>query len=376
MPPSPQRLFYIDNLRWTAIVLVVSMHAAVTYSGVGSWYYIDRTNLTLPVLFAFVTYQSFLQAFFMALLFFLAGYFVPAAYRRKGPARFLRDRAHRLGWPVLFYMFVLGPLTEYFVAHSWRSRPPASFASEWLHHIRNGEFLSESGPLWFCLALLIFSALYTLFPKSLALPTPFPTPAGIWLFVALMSLSTFAVRLVQPAGSSFFNLQLANFSQYVAAFLAGIAAYHRGWLENFPCRSGLRWLTVALAGGFASWIVLLWTGGAFSGQAASYGGGLHWQAAAFDIWESFVCLGICLGLLVIFREHFNRQNRVSRFLSDNAFSVYVFHPPILIALALSLHHLPWPAPLKFAVLTALAVLLTYIASWAVFRRLPGLRSIL
>src|SRR5579863_9311389 len=36
---ASRRLLYIDNLRWTMIVLVVTLHAAVTYSGMGSWYY-------------------------------------------------------------------------------------------------------------------------------------------------------------------------------------------------------------------------------------------------------------------------------------------------------------------------------------------------
>ena len=62
----------MDNLRWLMIVLVLSMHAAVTYSHLGSWYFMEdpKPGLLLTVLFA--TYQTFLQAFFMGLLFFSA----------------------------------------------------------------------------------------------------------------------------------------------------------------------------------------------------------------------------------------------------------------------------------------------------------------
>ena len=63
----------------------------------------------------FGIYQSFLQAFFMAVLFFIAGYFSAAAYDRKGFSRFLRDRLFRLGLPTLLYMLVIGPLTQYFL---------------------------------------------------------------------------------------------------------------------------------------------------------------------------------------------------------------------------------------------------------------------
>lgn len=150
-------LVFIDNLRWTMIVLVVSMHAADTYSPLGNWYYLDRKPLSTAALLTFAAWQMYLQSFFMGLLFFIAGFFVPTSLDRKGPRQFLRDRSYRPGLPVVFYMFILGPVTEYFCAHSWNSTSPTSFAKEWVKHIRNGQFLQENGPLWFCLALLIFS---------------------------------------------------------------------------------------------------------------------------------------------------------------------------------------------------------------------------
>jgi glucan biosynthesis protein C len=126
------RLLYIENLRWTMILLVISMHAADTYSPFGNWYYVDRSPMSLATILIFGAWQMYLQSFFMGLLFFIAGYFVPGSYDRKGPAGFLRDRTIRLGLPVLLYMFVIGPITEYYVAHSWTSTEPTSFANEWV----------------------------------------------------------------------------------------------------------------------------------------------------------------------------------------------------------------------------------------------------
>jgi hypothetical protein len=63
------RLSFIDNIRWVMIVLVLSMHSADTYSPFGNWYYSDRGAVGLPTVVFFGFYQSFLQAFFMALLF-------------------------------------------------------------------------------------------------------------------------------------------------------------------------------------------------------------------------------------------------------------------------------------------------------------------
>ena len=86
------------------------MHATDTYSPLGNWYFVDRTQLGLPTLLIFAARQMYLQSFFMGLLFFIAGCFVPSSFDGKDPSRFLRDRAFRLGLPVLFYVLVLGPV--------------------------------------------------------------------------------------------------------------------------------------------------------------------------------------------------------------------------------------------------------------------------
>src|SRR5258708_9818903 len=116
---STPRLLFIDNIRWTMIVLVLSVHACDTYSPFGNWYYVDRQPAGLGTKLFFGAYQSFLQAFFMALLFFIAGYFSVAAYDRKGLLPFVRDRFFRLGLPTLLYTFVIGPLTQCYLSRTW-----------------------------------------------------------------------------------------------------------------------------------------------------------------------------------------------------------------------------------------------------------------
>lgn len=356
-----QRLLFIDNLRWLMIIFVISMHAADTYSPLGNWYFTDRTKLNLPTLFVFAAWQMFLQSFFMGLLFFIAGFFVPGSLDRRGPAKFLRDRANRLGVPVLFYMFLLGPVTEYYVAHSWSA--PYSFAHEWIHHIADWEFLSENGPLWFCLALLIFTTIYTL-SRTQSIPNTNPTgPPGtlrIVCFCAVLAALTFVVRLFQPAGSSFLNMQLGDFPQYILLFTAGIYAARRQWLLKLSLKAGLRWGVLALTAGLAVWIAILFTGGALQGNTRAYSGGWYWQSAAINFWEAFVGIGLCFGFLVLFREKFNFQGPLARFLSKHAFRVYIFHPPIVIFLARVLSHTTWHPLIKFVALTCTSTVATFV----------------
>lgn len=364
------------------ILLVVSMHAAVTYSHVGRWYYMESPRPGLPVLLVFATYQAFLQAFFMGFLFFLAGYFVPGAYDKKGPAKFLRDRFIRLGIPTLLYMFVIGPFTEYYVSQTWTSTRPMTFGGEIVKHILNGEFLSGTGPLWFCAALLFFCFVYALFRQfasaasRFTIATPLPGNRGIVAFIALLALATFLVRIPEPMGKAVYNMQLCFFAQYILMFCAGILAYRTGFLSRLPYSFGIRWLWLGLAGGFVVWMTILVLGGALSGRIDLYNGGLHWQSAGFSVWESLVCAGVCLGLTVLYREKFNTQGPVAKVLTDDAFAVYVLHPPVLIALSHALQSFAAPPLVKFVVLTLLAFTATLALSALVVRRIPGLKTVL
>ena len=175
------------------------------------------------------------------------------------------------------------------------------------------DFLSGSGPMWFALALLIFSAAYAVFrpllrdPKGPRREGELPghlDVAGLALFIAAFA---FSIRLVQPIGTSIMNMQLGYFSQYIVLFATGIIASRKNWLARIPYSFGMIWFKAALIGGSIFWLAIQILGGGLSGDFAKYAGGLYWQSAAYALWESFFCVGICLGLIVIFRQSFNVQ---------------------------------------------------------------------
>src|SRR5579871_84870 len=370
----PARLLFVDNLRWVMIVLVVTMHAAVTYSNMGRWYYTERAQLGMASRLFFATYQVWLQAFFMGFLFFIAGYFVPPAFDRKGPWKFLRDRAVRLGIPTLLYMTLIGPASIYFLLHV--RKPAESFAGWWVGY-ELGPSLREggTGPLWFCAALLIFCLVYAMvrmiWGRSSASRAWVPGNAQVVMLILTMATATFLVRVVQPIGTAVWNMQLCFFSQYVVLFTAGLHAGRHGWLERIPRPFGIRWLRISLAGGAVAWFAILMLATRMHWQTQSFDGGLHWQSALLAAWESFFCAGVCLGLVVWFRDRFDNQGRLARFLSDNAFAVYVFHPPVVIGISLVLRQASAAPALKFAVVSVTAILASFLLA-PVLRRVPVL----
>jgi glucan biosynthesis protein C len=377
--PAAVRLIFIDNIRWVMIMLVLSCHAAVTYSGHGSWYVREPAKLGILQDLTFLTYQELLQSFFMGFLFFIAGYFVPGSFDKKGPARFLRDRAYRLGLPSLLFMFVIQPLTCYYVAGLWDTS--AGFFADYQHYIFHGRFLSGTGPLWFCVALLFFSTVYTgwrlLFPPVTRFERPkaFPRTAVLVSLIGFTAIATFLVRVSWPMGTSFYNMQFCYFAEYIVFFVAGMLAYRNGWLSALPAAVSRRWGFAGLFGGLIVWLLNIVLGGGVK-NGAYYNGGWHWQSLGMSLLDALAGIGISLGLLGLFRSRFNQQGRWAKLMSDNAFAVYVFHTPILIAITMSmtgLHVLPL---LKFMLATAACIVVSFGLSALVFRRIPGLKKIL
>jgi len=373
---SPARLLFIDNIRWSMIILVLSMHASDTYSPFGNWYYVDRQPAGLGTEIFFGVYQSFLQAFFMAVLFFIAGYFSAAAYDRKGFSAFVRDRFVRLGLPTLLYMLVIGPLTQYFLSWTWGT---GGFAHQWLLHLKDGEWLSETGPMWFCAALLIFSVTYGLIRlagwKEPRIEPRDDRGTGVAGFIAVMAIATFVVRVGVSEGASVLNVHPGDFPQYVLMYAAGALGYRGNWLAGFSDRFCIRCSSVALSLAVPLFAALILFGGGLQGDTASYSGGFNPVSAGKCLWEALVCVGMGLLMLAVYRRHFDAQGPLARWLSDNAFGVYLIHPPILIAAALLLHAIVLNAIAKAALLTAIAAVGSFAFSSFVLRKSP-LRAML
>jgi len=362
------RLLFIDNIRWSMVILVLSMHACDTYSPFGNWYYVDRQPTGLGTKLLFGVYQSFLQAFFMAVLFFIAGHFSAAAYDRKGFAPFVRDRFIRLGLPTLLYMFAIGPLTQYFLSRTWGA---GGFAHQWLVHLEDGEWLSETGPMWFCAALFIFSVLYGLIRLTGWAESQIELlGAHVAIFIAVMAIATFAVRIEVSEEASVLNVHPGDFPQYALMFAAGTLGYRGNWLACVPDRACLRWASLALSLSVPLFAALVLFGGGLKGDVASYAGGFNPVSAGKCLWEALVCVGMGCLMLAVYRRHFNAHGPLARWLSDNAFGVYLIHPPILILGAILLHAVTLNAIAKAALLTVIAAAGSFAFSAYVLRKTP------
>jgi len=372
---ATSRLLFVDNIRVLLTILVVLFHLMITYAGTGSWYYREgREDFITGALGAwFLTVN---QAYFMGLFLLISAYFVPGSYDRKGAGRFLKDRLIRLGIPVALYSWIIRPLLAYLDPVRFPvSRPPFwSFITG--NYLKN-EAVFGAGPLWFIETLLIFSVAYVLWrllgrprPAKPAVEIRFPGSVSIALFALLLGLTGFVVRLWLPAGWNFvpLNLQFPFFAQYIALFVIGLIAYRRNWLLSLPDRVGRLWLGIA-----GLMILLFWPlvlgGGALDKGLDPFRGGWHWQALAYALWESFLCLGVCIGLIYVFHRYLDHQGGLAHFLSRNAYTAYLIHEVVIIVLAYAVRDVALYPLLKWGLVSLVAVSLCFGLS-SLIRKLP------
>ena len=171
-------------------------------------------------------------------------------------------------------------------------------------------------------------------------------------------------------------MQLCFFGSYTILFFVGILAYRNDLFARISYEAGKRWLIWGIFLGFFSWLVLVSAAKASPGGTATLSGGLNWESAGYSLWESFVAVAMSIGLIAVFREKFNHQSKLIKILSGNSFAVYMFHPPILVALTLVFRPVAFAPFVKWVLLCILCVPLCFAATHYVFRKIPLLKNVL
>lgn len=374
------RLLYIDNVKLLMILLVIIQHLAVTYSGLGDWYYNSPRQIGTIEMVLFGFHQSFTQAYFMGILFLIAGYFVPSSYDKKGSTPFIKERFIRLGIPVLFYMLVIDPFINIVLLNRW-DFTNTTFLNVYVQYVVKFRFIRSSGPLWFAFALLLFSIVYAVIrkffnQKTAPLEQDFSSVLKISIVILFMSVCTFLVRIIQPIGTNIINMQLCFFPQYIILFFIGIKSRRNNWFEKIEYTKGKIWLITGLVFGLLSWLIFMIAGGALSGNLDIFYGGISWQSAVYCLWESFVAIAMSIGLLALFKQKYNKQNNLICVMSANAFSVYVFHSILLVALSLSVHSIDMIPFIKFLILIPISISLSFLFSNFIIRKIPFMDKLL
>ena len=382
------RLFFIDHFRTALVILVVLHHLALVYGGIPPFYYFEPpVNDPLAGLIALV-FVLFNQAWFMGAFFLLAGYFTPGSYDRKGPGSFLKDRLLRLGIPLILFILVLNPISElgtYLMPVSLTGITDPPTWQEYPNHI-------GLGPMWFVAMLLIFSFGYAAWRRLIRNRTSpslsrssQPGYLNIGIFILILALVSYLVRIIVPLGqpvSLFVDFlsfpTIAYLPQYLSFFVLGTVASGHDWFQTLPNSMGVVGFVIALVAVIAlfsiAFISLLISIENASQQLPPFGYGT-WQSAVYALWDSIFAVGICLGLIPLFRRFFNEKSWFGTFLSQHSYTVYIIHIPIIVFLAFALRGIDLENLLKFG-MAAVIIIPTCFAVAYIIRKIPGVSRVL
>ena len=365
MGTKPARIFYLDTLKIVLTILVIAHHVGQAYGPTGGYWPVQETARA-ALLAPFFTVN---RSFFMSLFFMISGYFMVSAYQRNGFAGFIRSRFVRLGVPVLAFAVLMLPSRLFLFGE----------------HITRWDDYFNAGHLWYLEHVLLFSLVYALWQRiressrgnaqrpSRVFVRQGPRLLTICAAMLVVAAACAVVRIWSPIDRwmnllGFFRVAFADVPRDLAFFIFGAIAFKRGWFESFPTRRGLLWLAVGVVSAITwyAWSLLPHSGVTLSARAF---------AIAYPVWEELVCFGMCIGLLVLFRQTANVQGRLAKFLAANQYSAYFWHPMLIVGIQMGFLALPLSPFVKFIAVTALGVPIVFFWSWLV-RNIRAVRSVL
>ncbi|HHP7232481.1 MAG TPA: acyltransferase family protein [Xenococcaceae cyanobacterium] len=372
------RLWFVDNLKVLLTILVIAHHAGQPYGPTGGMWLIFNPERA-DILGAFFATNA---AFFMGLFFLISGYFMPGSYERKGAKAFLQERFWRLGIPILFFALLVFPPIFYLAQSS------KLFFGQFFFRVYLGQGQIQVGHLWFLVHLLFYEVCYVFWRgitkrnpvlKSKQPKIPVPKHSFILTYLIALATVTFVVRIRYPIDTWkgllwIIPAEIAHLPQYSSLFVIGIIAYHHDWLHRMPRQRGLIWLAIGLGAALLRYCYALRGNDLFPTPLIA-NGGWNWRSLVWSTWEAIICIGLCVGLLVLFREQVNGQGKHWQIIFANAYTVYLIHILVIIPIQFLFAPILISPLLKFFLVTLIGVPLCFLISNYICK-LPLIRVVL
>ncbi len=388
-PARSERRPELDALRALVVVGLVFFHSSLVFEPDGDFYVRDAQSTELTTIFA-----GLCVVWAMPLLLLVAGLGSWHSLRRRGAGGFALERSRRLGVPLVFATLVLLPFPQWLRLKADPSYQD-SYARFWPRffevRLEPSEFpfvvqgtYYETGHLWFVVLLLVYSLLLA------ALVSRLPPGPGrrIRDGVAWVARRRGLVLLLPAAPLALISALLGieedygGWSRwaYLLFFLYGFALAAGPGLREAMRREAVAAavLGVALVGAGLSLFLV-------AGQAPGADPFLDLSPLAITARTLYGAAGWCslvaiLGLLDRRRptpaapreaEEAVEEGRVRRmygYLAAAVLPVYILHQPIVVGVAYVVVGWSAPVAVKFALIVAASLILTFAAYDVLVRR--------
>ena len=294
------RKFYLDNIRWATVLLVMIYHVFYVFNAVGVMGGVGS--------FCKVQYQDgflyFVYPWFMVLLFLIAG--ISARYTlEKMPAKeFIRKRTWKLLVPSTLGLFTYQWIVGYY---NIKIGGGLEFIPSFLVYPISA--ISGIGPLWFVQVLWLYSLLILLIRKI-------DRKDSLWrLGEKCNFIMLFLFAFFIWAGAQILNMPVLTtyrFGIYMIAFLLGYLVFSHDNIQEMLEKMCLPMLIISLSMGII-YIVSYW------GKNYADAGVL--QSLFTNVYAWFMVLTI----LGCGKKWFDKHNKFSAYMTKTSYGLYVLH---------------------------------------------------
>jgi hypothetical protein len=391
------RIIFLDNIRSLVIILVLILHSGASYgTGVDFWPFHDNNPNGIIDFFMFLC-----DVFLMAIMFFVAGYFVLADLLKKSLWGFVKSKFKRLGLPWIVITATVLPVLDYIhylANYVKQSLPALNFFEYWLLCMKKiGEFHTGwmdmstyfymidnfyQRYVWFVSLLLFFFIIFALFYNIKSCVTKQnkqkskteDTKQDIFKIVSIVSAIMIVlfgiIRLaIYPEfmGNGWFSLgniiqfQLGKVVIYSCCFGLGICAFSGKW---FVGRNGF--------GKAWAWAIICFCLFGLNMVALKNLSSLENQALIakitfcvfYPLWAlSFLGLSVSLTY-----KYWNRPTKLNIRLAKNSYNMYLVHYIVPFTFPLILSQISIPVFIKFIIVSIITLLFSY--SFSIFIMKP------
>ncbi len=354
---TQDRYHAFDALRAAMMLLGVALHSLTAYSTIPDvWWLKDPQTSRLADMGLL-----FIHAFRLPAFFVMSGFFAALLVGRRGWQGFLENRISRLGLPFLLGMLVMYPFLKIASVYCWfLARRPDAWAAtlEWIGQDKLTKGIQPMH-LWFLEVLMWLCLAAAAFAPQLDrwLGAPWflrilrsPVAPVAWAVPTFLSLCLMDVGVLDTPHDFAPNSRILL--AYAVFFAFGWGVYrHRSSLDVLQ-RAGWTHILIAL---LCAWFSFGTIGKQIAIRPARDWFAFYSTAALTALTAWFMIFGLC----GIFLRYCGQPSARSRYLSDSAYWLYLFHPPVLVVLQLPMMLLPWPWAVKciLGTLFALPILL-------------------
>lgn len=350
-----ERKYYIDNLRWMAILLLFPFHTAQIWSGgeYSGFYIWSHTN---NVMYAFSTA---VYPWYMTLLFTLAGMSSKYSLQKRTNKQFISERTKKLMIPFLFGLLVLVPAMTYIGEVYFNGYSGTYLGQYYLFFTKITDLTGYKGGftpahLWFLLYLFLISllALPVIQAQKKWLPKLLVNRIPYWALVLLFVPEWLMLYVLNIGGKSI--------GQFFFLYIVGYYMLSESDMEKKVKEHRFVSLALALVSGIAYTYLYC-----FAEMRNEFGTGLY----VFFGWMGILTL-LGFGQTVL---HF--QNRVSRYFSRASYPIYIMHQTVLVIVGYRVLKFPigmWGQCLLIVVASFIITILLY----ELVRRIPYVRILL